>query len=191
MAISIDWITKIFSIPQADLTFVSGTLYEMDTQTYLRAGINTIMASEEGIVFEDALDHNVDYTVAGVNYARKIEMINGYSIQFTPDAQWSVRLVGSNNNLFDIENGILQQNQVQVIPSNSAGLVIVSTGTDIVVSALVAQKIDELFRWLGLKKGTTVRHTPGSIVVEEGESPNEISQTLTGDGENETIVSRD
>lgn len=123
MAIVPNWITKTFSIPQADLTFVSGTLYELNTESGFRQLINTLMASEEGIVFDTPINHNTEVAIAGITYARLIEMINGYSIVFTPDSQWSVRLVGSNNDMFDIENGKLNQNQVQVIPSNSAGLI--------------------------------------------------------------------
>jgi len=59
----------------------------------------------------------------GVTYARVIEIINGYQIEFV-DGQYTVRLAGSNNNFFDVENGILVQNQVQVISTNSAGLII-------------------------------------------------------------------
>ncbi len=129
MAVTIDWNTLIFSVPQSDLTLISGTLYEMNTETYFRAEVNAIMAGEEGIVFEDSIDHNTDYTVAGVTYARKIEIINGYSVQFTPDSQWTARLAGSNNNIFDVEAGILVQNQVQVIPQNSAGLVVITSGS--------------------------------------------------------------
>lgn len=129
MAIAVDWPTKTFTVPQADLTLVTGSLYEMNTETYFRAGINEIMASEEGIVFDDAIDHNTEYTVVGVTYARKIEMINGYSLTFSPNSQWTARLAGSNNNLFDVENGVLDQNQVQVIAQNSAGLVVVNTGS--------------------------------------------------------------
>jgi hypothetical protein len=127
MAITVDWSTKTFFVPQADLTLVSGTLYEMNTETDFRQAINAIMADEDGIVFEDPIDHNTTYSVAGVTYARKIEVINGYNITLTPDSQWTVRLTGSNNNLFDVENGILNQNQVQVIANNSAGLIITGT----------------------------------------------------------------
>ena len=80
MAITTDWNTLTFSVPQGDLTLITGTLYEMNTEIDYRQAINAIMASEEGIVFEDSIDHNTDYTVAGVTYARKIEMINSYSI---------------------------------------------------------------------------------------------------------------
>ena len=124
MAITPDWPTKTFSIPQADLTLVSGTLYTLNTETQFRQNINALMASEEGIVFEDPISHNTEVTVFGVTYARTIEVINGYSVTFTPDSQYSVRLEGSNNNLADVQTGVLNQNQVQVIPTNSAGLIV-------------------------------------------------------------------
>ncbi len=173
MAITVDWITKTFFIPQADLTFIGGTLYEMDTESYFRAAINAIMASEEGITFEDSIDHNTDYTVSGVTYARKIEMINGYSITFTPDSQWSVRLAGSNNNLFDIEAGILNQNQVQVIPQNSAGLI-------------SSPQIAELWRLAGLDKADpmTVDRIAGTRKTASGD----IDLDITGDDDARTVT---
>jgi len=127
MAITVDWITKVVSIPQADLTFISGTLYEADTDA-IRLSLKAIEASPEGMPFDDIHLHNTEVTVAGTTFFRTIEIINGYSIEFTPDSQWSVRLAGSNNNLFDVENNILVQNQVQVIAQNSAGGIVVETG---------------------------------------------------------------
>ena len=122
MAITIDYATKVISVPQADLTPVSGTLYELDVD-WFRQQLNAIMASEDGIWADTNHRHNTAVTVAGTTFARTVEIINGYSIEFTPDSQWTVRLVGANNNLFDVQSGILVQNQVQVIPSNSAGLI--------------------------------------------------------------------
>ena len=127
MAISIDPATKIISVPQADLTLVSGTIYKMDTNAF-RLELNALMASEPFMPFIDPNRHNTEVTVAGVTYARVIEIINGYSVAFTPDSQWTVILEGSNNNIFDVENAILEQNQVQVIPTNSAGLIVAPSG---------------------------------------------------------------
>jgi len=122
MAITIDWGTKMISIPQADITFISGTLYELDTE-WLRGELHTIQASEDGMAHAAIFRHNTEVTIAGVVFSRVIEIINGYMLEFTPDSQWSVRLAGSNNNFFDVDGGILTQNQVQVIAQNSAGLV--------------------------------------------------------------------
>lgn len=129
MAMTVDWPNKIISVPQGDLTLISGTLYEMDTETYFRANLMALADDEQGMPWPYPLSHNSEVTVAGTTFARTIELINGYQVQFTPDTQWTVRLVGSNNNLFDVENNVLIQNQVQVIPGNSAGLQTVVQGS--------------------------------------------------------------
>ena len=120
MAITVDWNTLVITIPQSYLTFISGTLYELDTDQF-RLDLHAIEAGPIGIAFPDAHQHTTQYTIAGVTYARAIAIINGYTITFE-DGQYAVRLAGSNNDLFD--EGILNRNQVSVIPTNSAGLIL-------------------------------------------------------------------
>lgn len=129
MAMTIDWPTKVIEVPRSDLTLVSGTLYEMDTETYFRTELMALADDEVGMAFPTPYRHSTAVTVAGVTYSRVIEIINGYSVKFTPDSQWTVKLTGSNNNLFDVAGGVLVQNQVQVIPTNSAGLQTVTSGS--------------------------------------------------------------
>lgn len=137
MAISITWGTKVINVPQSYLTLITGTLYELDTEQF-RLDLKDLEDDEEGMPFPDTHRHNTEVTVAGVTYARTIEIINGYSITFE-DGQYSVRLVGSNNNFFDVENGILNQNQVQIISGNAAGLIVHSVG-----SGLSTEEHDQL-----------------------------------------------
>jgi len=122
MAFSIDPLTYVITIPQVDLTFVSGTLYNHDTEAF-RLELKSWEDSNEGIVQPKTHNHNTEVTIVGTTYARSIEILPPYSIEYE-DGQYTVVLIGSNNNIFDVANGILVQNQVQVIPSNSAGLVI-------------------------------------------------------------------
>jgi len=138
MAISIDWGTRVINVPQSYLTNITGTLYELDTDQF-RLDLKNLEDDPEGMPFPDTHRHNTQVTVAGVTYARVIEIINGYQIEFE-DGQYSVRLVGSNNNFFDVENGVLAQNQVQVIPGNAAGLIVAETG----VSGLTQEESDAL-----------------------------------------------
>jgi hypothetical protein len=126
MPISIDWGTKVISVPQSYLTNITGTLYELDTNQF-RLDLKALEDDEAGMPFPDTHRHNTEVTVVGVTYARVIEIINDYSITFE-DGQYSVRLAGSNNNFFDVENGILNQNQVQVIAQNAAGLIVTAEG---------------------------------------------------------------
>ena len=145
MAMTIDWPNALISVPQSDLTLVSGTIYRMNTETYFRTELMKLMDDEQGIVWPTPFEHNTEVTIAGVTYARTINLPTlpaagsidagplgfpaNFQVQFTPDSQWTVILEGSNNNIFDVENGILVQNQVQVIPTNSAGLQVVTTGS--------------------------------------------------------------
>lgn len=124
MALSLDPANKTISVPQSDLTLVSGTLYTMDTEGYFRQSLMALLASEDYIWCEDAYKHNTEVTVVGVTYARFIEVINMFAVEFTPNSQWTVVLEGSNNNIFDVGGMVLVQNQVQVIPSNAAGLIV-------------------------------------------------------------------
>lgn len=131
MALTVDYSTKIISIPKSYLTLVSGTLYELDTNQF-KLDLGDIQDSEEGMWADTMYTHNTEVIVAGTTFARTIEIINGYSVEFE-DGAYSVRLVGSNNNLFDVENGILEQNSVQIISQNSAGLI--TTGGVVVTTA--------------------------------------------------------
>lgn len=120
--ISVGWgNTYIIFIPQSYLTLVSGTLYSLDTNKF-RLDLKNLEASLEGLPHPKTHNHNTEVTVAGIVFARTIEILPPYSVEFE-DAQYTVQLSGSNNNIFDVQNGILIQNQVQVIPNNSAGLV--------------------------------------------------------------------
>ena len=122
---SIDWTTFVITIPQSYLTLVSGTFYSLDTDQF-RRDLRDIEDNTDGIVHPITHNHNTEVTVAGTTLARQVLVLNPYSIEFE-DGQYSVQLTGSNNNIFDVAAGILNQNQVQVIPGNSAGLTAVLT----------------------------------------------------------------
>jgi hypothetical protein len=129
MALTIDPASKVISIPQADLNFVSGTLWELDSDAF-RQLVMTDLASQEHIWMEDAYLHNGEVTVAGETFARTLEFINGYVISLEDTGSpYSVSIVGSNNNIFDIENGIMDPTPlVTVLSNNSAGLIVGSGG---------------------------------------------------------------
>ena len=108
-------------VPKADLTLDSGTLYTLDTDTF-RGWLKDWEDSEEGMPQLKTHTHNTEYTVAGDTYARSIIILSPYTITFE-DGQYSLILTGSNNNIWSVADGILNQNQVQVIPTNAAGLI--------------------------------------------------------------------
>lgn len=130
MPISVNSVTKVIDVPQSYLTVVTpGVLFELDTDL-LRRDLRAWEATEAGRTEDRTHDHNPQYTVAGVTYARKVELINGYSWQLEDTgSHYTCRLAGSNNNLFDVANGIfIPHGNVTLIPGNSAGLQTVNTG---------------------------------------------------------------
>lgn len=129
MAVSINWATKVIAVPKADLTLVTGTLYKLDTEAF-RLELKALESSVYGIVNPKNQKHSTEVTISGTTYARAFEILLPYSVEFEP-GPYSVRLEGSNNNIWDIEAGILVQNQVQVIPTNAAGLIKVVAGSGV------------------------------------------------------------
>lgn len=120
MAISINWGTKVISVPKADTTLIQASpseIRELDLNTF-RLALKALEAGEEGQPHLDTHTHNTEVTLGGLTYARVIEIINGYTITFE-DGQWAVNLVGANSNVADVVN----VNQVSVRSANSAGLI--------------------------------------------------------------------
>lgn len=142
MALSVNWATKVILVPQADLTFLGGTLYELDVDAF-RLELKEIEASEEGLPFLDTHRHNTEVVLSGDIYARIIEIINGYTVEFE-DGQYVVKCVGANHNLADVK----VPNQVSIVVGNSSGLIraqIDSMETEVIKTRKYitnAQKVD-------------------------------------------------
>lgn len=83
-----------------------------------RLELKEIEGSVEGMAHRDMHDHTTTKTLGGVTYARSVEIINGYTVEFE-DGQYGVVATGANSNLFDV----VVDNQVSFLGNNSAGLV--------------------------------------------------------------------
>ena len=117
MAISINHNTNVIFVPQADLTFISGTLYEFDVDAF-RLELKALEDNEDEIILESTHNHNTEVTLSGLTYARIVEILSPYTVEFE-DGQYEVSCVGANHNLADVKVA----NQVSLIINNSAGLV--------------------------------------------------------------------
>jgi len=153
-----------------------------------------LLASEDYIWMPDAFTHNTEVTVAGVTYARSIEFINSYSIQFENTASaYTVRIIGSNNNIFDVENGILVPTPlVTVISTNSAGLQTVVSGSGVtqqdkddienqIFTRIVEGAItfEQLVRIISAEAaGKVIQQPDGSYVIRD---INDTKARITGD----------
>lgn len=128
MAITIDETTQVITVEQSDLTFVSGAVYDFETNDF-RLTVGALLDDERYIWMPAAFTHFPEVTIVGVVQARSALLVNGYSLTFE-NLAYSARFQGSNNNFFDVDNGILNPSPlVTVISGNSAGLQIVSVGS--------------------------------------------------------------
>jgi hypothetical protein len=125
MAISVDWGTRVITIPQSYLSLIGGSVYELDLDQ-LRLDLKALEDDEEGMPFPDTHTHNAQVTVGGTTLAQVIEFINSYTITFE-DGQYAVNAVGANSNIADVMN----VNQVSLRTFNSAGLIEVVSGSGV------------------------------------------------------------
>lgn len=189
MAVTIDWLTKIITVPTSFMTLVSGTpgtgdmqpnpaLYELDVNA-LRLALKDIEDSE-GMPFLDTHRHNGEVTISGVTYARTFEVINGYTVLFDTSVydHYSVRCVGANHNIADVR----RPNSVSLIIGNSAGLITVASGSGL--SAQQALMLEEIWKLHGLASGTPL------VVSPTTRTAGTIEQSITEDGGGTTTVER-
>ena len=134
MAISINWSTKVITVPQADLALISTGLYELDVDVF-RQALKSLEDDADGMAYLDTHRHNTEVTLGGVTLARTVEIINGYTVTFE-NGTYAVRLTGANNNLADVMN----VNSVSLRSNNSAGLIVTTGGA----GASAQEVVDEL-----------------------------------------------
>lgn len=120
MAISVNWITGVISIPKNDMTLLQSSpteIRELDTNAF-RLVLRDLEDDVDGRPWPRTHDHNEDVLVGGVTLADVLIMLDPYTITFE-DLQYAVYLTGTNNNILEKTN----KNQVSVNPGNSAGLI--------------------------------------------------------------------
>jgi hypothetical protein len=154
-----DWATRLVTIPQADLTLVSGSKYEYDVNA-LRLGLKTLEASPVGLVFPDTHAHNTSVDFGGLTKPRVVIMINNFTIEFE-DGPYTVTLIGADHNIPDVT----VENQVSIRSVLSTGTVETASGA-VDLSQVLAELATILTRinadevltagvWQALEAGTT------------------------------------
>lgn len=125
MAISINWLTRVISIPQGYLSPLGGVNYQLDVEQF-RNDLKDIEDDEDGIVHPKTHNRNAPVTLAGVIYAQTFEIINGYTVSFeNTGTPYVVFPVGANHNIGDVTNF---DGGMSLVVGNSAGLITVNTG---------------------------------------------------------------
>lgn len=120
MALSVDWVNHIITVPKTDLALIQDVPNEirgLDLNQF-RIWLGEIEASEDGITQPLIHNHNTSVLLGGIEYARIIEILDPWTVTFE-DGPWAVRFSGGNTNLDEKTN----VNQVSIRPNNSAGLI--------------------------------------------------------------------
>lgn len=119
MAISVNLLTFVIYVPKADLTLEQSSpeIRTLDVNQF-RLWLKAWEESEEGMTFTDTHKHNTEVTLSGLTYARIIEILDPYTIEFE-DGQYIVNCDGANHNIADKK----VPNQVSLIVNNAAGLI--------------------------------------------------------------------
>jgi hypothetical protein len=193
MAVTIDWGTKVISILQSDLTPIAGSKYYLDVN-WFRLQLKDLEDSELGMVFDRTHNHNTEVILSGVNYARVIEIINGYTVSFEDTGTpYSVRLQGANTNVFDVTN---VTPNVSVIVTNSAGLISESSA-DVADAILDGENIEvglsvrEALRLITAALAGKVSGAAGTSITFRNpvaDSKDRIVATVDADGNRSAIV---
>lgn len=127
MSYSVDWVARVITVPTSDLTLVSGTRYSLDMADCLAELRRLEWEFTEGLWAAPIVDHtNTRVDFAGATYAPFDDFLNGYTLEFSGIAE-RVDLLGSNNDLIDV----LIATGISVVPSNSAGLQIIISGSGV------------------------------------------------------------
>lgn len=193
MAYSVNWLTKVITIPKADTEWVSTTpdVRKLDATT-LWANLRSLEDDPEGMTYPQIVKNTTPTTLAGVTYARQVEIINGYTLTFE-DGLYAVDIYGGNTNVADVAN----RNQVSIRTANSAGLVVVDQ-TSALVAAILDSEIETgltLKNALRLNTSVTsgkISGAPGPTIVirNVGDTKDRVTATVDADG-NRTAITYD
>lgn len=126
MPLSINWASKVITVPTDYLTPLGNNTYQLDLQQF-HLDLRDLEDDPEGIPFPVTHSYVGPALLAGTVYAPQVSIINGYTVDFDNAGMnhYTVNCTGANHNLADVK----VQDSVSLIVNNAAGLVI-GTGSD-------------------------------------------------------------
>jgi hypothetical protein len=125
MAYSVDWIARVITIPQGDLTLISGNNYSLDMLDVHIEVRRLESEFTEGLWAPDVLNHYPTVTLSGIPKSPTIEFTNSYTVQFG-GSNYNVSLTGPDTNLLDV---LIPGNGISVLANNSVGKQTVAGGS--------------------------------------------------------------
>ncbi len=194
MAYSVNWATKVVTVPLTDLTLVSGFNYTLDTGDFWIEMRRLEASAGDGLWAEQVIEYANTQLLSGLTYSAIVKMINGYTWN-TDTTNKTISLLGFNSNLLDT---FIPGSGISVLANNSAGKQTITSGSgldaaqDQKLTDIDVRTIDidlhslEMWRTLGLEVGNTITITPTGIVAQDGT----VIVNFTGDGVTSTIMNR-
>lgn len=116
MTYSVNWVTRVITIPVSSMISLGDDGYELQADSFWRELRRLEWAFADGLWAPQILRHADTRTLAGATFVPENEIINGFTVLMDPLAK-KVFLRGDNNNIIDV----IVFNGVSVIPSNTAG----------------------------------------------------------------------
>lgn len=142
MALSLDVLNLICTVPQTDMPDVTGgaasEIRQLDLDLF-RKEWGALMDDEPYVSYPWPFEWTQPVTLGGITYAPLLRVINGWTIIFTAGT-YSVNIVGANSNMSDV----VIKNTVGVNTQNSAGLI------QTAVSGLTPEETEALYLTLKL-----------------------------------------
>jgi len=117
VAYSVDWVAKIFTIPQSDLTFVSGNNYSLSLVDVHEEIRRLEWSFTDGLWAPRIANWFETVTLSGVSKTPSVEITNGYTFDFT-GSNYNVILTDYDNNLVDV---YIPSNGISILGNNSVG----------------------------------------------------------------------
>lgn len=150
MAYTVNWNTKVISIPLGDLTLISGVNYSLDALDFWIEVRRLEASPVDGLWAKQALDYVNSQLLSGITYVPIVKLINGYTWDIA-SSNINVSIIGANSNLLDFYT---PANGISVLANNSAGNQITSGAVAAnVLAAAVWDHIKALTlgKWLSLR----------------------------------------
>lgn len=126
MSYTVNWVTKVISVPLTDLTLVSGSNYTLNAADFWIEVRRLEADPTQGLYAIQALEHVDTQVLSGITYVPIEKLINGYT-WFINTTNINCSLIGPNSNLLDT---FIPGNGVSVLANNSAGKQQVGSGLD-------------------------------------------------------------
>jgi hypothetical protein len=117
MSYSVDWATKIITVPLADLTLISGSNYSLNAGDFWIEMRRLEASPGDGLWAEQAVEYVNTQVLSGITYSAIVKLINSYTWN-TDTTNKNIFLIGFNSNLLDV---FIPGSGISVLANNSGG----------------------------------------------------------------------